>query len=71
MYAGANFEFFPKNAKLMVVEPNAFFEPLFFENEKKYPDIQMDKFIVSKAEDMKEVEDNSVGIKTELINVKC
>ncbi|EFX73758.1 hypothetical protein DAPPUDRAFT_109556 [Daphnia pulex] len=59
---GANFEFFPKNSKLMVVEPNAFFEPLFFENENKYPDIQMDKFIVSNAEDMKEVEDNSVDI---------
>ncbi len=47
----------------MVVEPNAFFEPLFFENEPKYPDIQMEKFIVSNAEDMKEVEDNSVGTK--------
>jgi hypothetical protein len=63
VHAGANFEFFPKNSKLMVVEPNAFFEPLFFENEPKYPDIQMEKFIVSNAEDMKEVEDNSVGTK--------
>jgi hypothetical protein len=45
----------------MVVEPNAFFEPLFYENQLKYSDIKMDKFIVNSAEDMKEVEDNSIG----------
>ncbi|XP_057369893.1 N6-adenosine-methyltransferase TMT1A-like [Daphnia carinata] len=59
---GANFEFFPKNSKLTVVEPNAFFEPMFYENQHKYPDIKMEKFIVSNAEDMKEVEDNSIDI---------
>lgn len=47
----------------MVVEPNAFFEPMFFENQHKYPDIKMEKFIVGSAEDMKEVADNSIGIK--------
>lgn len=47
----------------MVVEPNAFFEPMFYENQHKYPDIKMEKFIVSSAEDMKEVGDNSIGIK--------
>ena len=43
----------------MIVEPNAFFEPMFYENQHKYPDIKMEKFIVNSAEDMKEIEDNS------------
>lgn len=47
----------------MVVEPNAFFEPFFFENQAKYPDIQMEKFIVGNAENMKDIEDNSIGMK--------
>lgn len=59
---GANFEFFPKNSKLMIVEPNAFFEPMFYENQHKYPDIKMEKFIINSAEDMKEIEDNSVDV---------
>ncbi len=45
----------------MVVEPNAFFEPLFYENQSKYPNVKMDKFVVGSAEDMKDIEDNSVG----------
>lgn len=60
--SGANFEFFPTNCKLMVVEPNAFFEPLFYENQSKYPNVKMDKFVVGSAEDMKDIEDNSVDI---------
>jgi len=59
---GANFEFYPPNSKLTVVEPNAFFEPLFNENQKKYPGLQMDKFISSGAEDMKGVADGSIDV---------
>ena len=58
---GANFEFFPPNSKLVVVEPNAFFEPMFYENQSKYPHVKMDKFVVGSAENMKDIEDNSVG----------
>ena len=45
----------------MVVEPNAFFEPMFYENQHKYPHIKMEKFVVGSAENMKDIEDNSVG----------
>lgn len=58
---GANFEFFPPNSKLIVVEPNAFFEPLFYERQKKSL-TKVDKFLLTCAEDMKEVEDNSMDV---------
>jgi ubiquinone/menaquinone biosynthesis C-methylase UbiE len=44
-----------------VVEPNAFFEPLFYERQQK-SDIKMEKFLLSHAEDMKEVADNSMDV---------
>ena len=59
---GANFEFFPPNSKLTVVEPNAFFEPFFYQNQSKYPTVKMEKFVLGKAEDMKGVADNSIDV---------
>ena len=59
---GANFEFFPPNSKLTVVEPNAYFEPYFYKNQSKHPTVKMEKFVVAPAEDMKDVEDNSVDV---------
>lgn len=59
---GANFEFYPPKSKLSVVEPNAFFQTVFYENQKKYPDVKMDRFIQAMAEDMKEIENASVDI---------
>lgn len=59
---GANFEFYPPNSKLSVVEPNAFFQTTFYENQKKYPDVKMHRFIQAMAEDMKGIEDESVDV---------
>lgn len=58
---GANFEFFPPNSKLTVVEPNAFFEPFFYERQKKSI-IKMEKFLLTTAEEMQEIEDNSMDV---------
>ena len=43
------------------MEPNAYFEPLFYER-KKNTTVKMEKFLLAKAEDMKELEDNSFDI---------
>ncbi len=43
------------------MEPNAYFEPLFYERQKN-TSVKMEKFILTKAEDMKEVADNSFDI---------
>ena len=61
-FPGGNFEFYPPNSRLTVVEPNAFFEPNFYERQSKFPALKMEKFIVAKAEDMKEIPDNSFDI---------
>ena len=43
------------------MEPNAYFEPLFYERQKNTT-VKMEKFLLAKAEDMKELEDNSFDI---------
>ena len=45
-----------------MVEVNPFFEKQFFEKQKEHPHIVMKRFVVGFAEDMKEVEDNSIDI---------
>lgn len=59
---GGNFEFFPPNSRLTVVEPNAFFEPMFYERQSKFPSLKMERFVLAKAEDMKDIEDGSIDI---------
>ena len=60
--SGYNFEFYPAGSELTVVEVNPFFEKQFFEKQKEHPHIVMKRFVVGFAEDMKEVEDNSIDI---------
>lgn len=59
---GANFEFFPPNCHLSVVEPNPYFEPIFYKTQEKFPGIKIEKFVLGFAEDMKGVEDNSIDV---------
>merc|ERR1712137_1284721 len=59
---GPNFEFYPANSKLTVVEPNPFFESIFYESHTKYPAIQLEKFVLRMAEDMSDVPDNSIDV---------
>jgi len=59
---GPNFEFYPANSKLTVVEPNPFFESIFYESHTKYPAIQLEKFVLGMAEDMSDVPDNSIDV---------
>lgn len=59
---GANFEIFPQNTRLTVVEPNRFFQPVFEENLKKYPSVIVDRYIIGRAEDMSEISDGSIDV---------
>lgn len=59
---GANFEFYPANSSLTVVEPNAYFEPLFYERQSKFPAIKMEKFVLGSAEQMTEIKDGSIDV---------
>ena len=59
---GYNFEFYPSNSRLTVVEVNPHFKDQFFAKQIDHPHIQMERFIVGFAEDMKGVADNSIDI---------
>ena len=59
---GYNFEFYPPNSELTVVEVNPFFEEQFFKKQADHPHIKMERFVVGFAEDMKSLPDNSVDI---------
>ncbi len=59
---GYNFEFYPKNCELTVVEVNGHFRDQFFAKQVDHPQIKLDRFIVGFAEDMKGIPDNSIDI---------
>ncbi|CAG0921155.1 unnamed protein product [Notodromas monacha] len=60
--SGANFKYLPSNCVMTVVDPNPHFQKLFEENKKKFPEIEVSKFIVAAGEDMHEIPDNSVDV---------
>ncbi|XP_023219156.1 methyltransferase-like protein 7B [Centruroides sculpturatus] len=59
---GSNFKYYPENTSLICVEPNNNFQKYFQENQSKFPNVKLDLFICSGAEDMKEIEDDSVDV---------
>ena len=59
---GANFQYFPKNFKVIATDPNPFFKDAFENHMKKYPDIEVERMIIAKADDLSEVENNSVDV---------
>ncbi|XP_023219141.1 uncharacterized protein LOC111621287 [Centruroides sculpturatus] len=60
--SGSNFKYYPENTSLICVEPNNNFQKYFQENQSKFPNVKLDLFICSGAEDMKEIEDDSVDV---------
>lgn len=59
---GTNFEHFPDNCRLTVLEYNEHFKQKFTENVKKFSKIKYEKFIVGLVEDMHEFEDSSFDV---------
>lgn len=59
---GANFEFYPENTKLTVVDMNPSFQDYFQETIKKYPHIEFDRAVICMAENMLGVEDSSMDV---------
>ena len=44
------------------MEPNPFFEPIFYQTQEKFPAIKLDKFVLGTADDMKGVPDGSIDV---------
>lgn len=59
---GANLQFYPKDTRLIAVDMNPSFEAYFHQNRKKYPQVTLERTVLAMAEDMKEVENESVDV---------
>ncbi|CAG2110876.1 unnamed protein product [Medioppia subpectinata] len=59
---GNNFEFYPSNCRVIALDYNSYFEKYFRENKSKFPNILCEDFVNGRAEDMREIEDNSVDV---------
>ncbi|XP_035707350.1 methyltransferase-like protein 7A isoform X2 [Folsomia candida] len=60
--AGTNLKYYPQQCRLVLVDPNFYFKLYFDENKSKFPDINLEKFIVSSGENLKGVASNSVDV---------
>lgn len=59
---GANFEHYPPDCSLTVLEYNEYFEKKFKENVNKFSKIKLEKFVTGFVEDMHEFEDDTFDV---------
>ncbi|XP_071453976.1 LOW QUALITY PROTEIN: thiol S-methyltransferase TMT1A-like [Hetaerina americana] len=59
---GANLKYYPKGCRLVAVDWNEEMKPLFYENCQKYPHVNVEKFLVAQAEDLSDIEDESIDV---------
>ncbi|CAG2162371.1 unnamed protein product [Oppiella nova] len=59
---GNNFEFYPSNCRIIALDYNSYFEKYFRQNKSKFPNILCEDFVNGMAEDMRQIEDNSVDV---------
>jgi len=58
---GANLPFFPKGSSVIALDPNPHMEKYLKQNASQFPNITIKKVITGFAEDLTEIEDNSVA----------
>lgn len=61
--SGGSFDYYPQNitVKLTAVEPNRHMRKKLDHRLLKYPHIKLIKYVINKAEDMKDIPSNSIG----------
>ncbi|GAB6023508.1 hypothetical protein CHUAL_008285 [Chamberlinius hualienensis] len=57
---GTNFEFYPENSRIIVVEPNHHFTQIRRNNMLKWPTLREERTIIGGGEDMRAIESNTV-----------
>ncbi|RWS14669.1 methyltransferase-like protein 7B [Dinothrombium tinctorium] len=67
---GANFQYYPPNFRITALDVNDHFEKYLKENVKKY-EITLEKLVFCKAEDMKEIADDSMDIVVSTLLLCC
>ncbi|GBN09443.1 Methyltransferase-like protein 7A [Araneus ventricosus] len=59
---GANLQFYPENSNLTVVDMNPSFLTYFEEMRQKHPQVTLKKAVITMAEDMHEIDDDSFDV---------
>ncbi|CAL1265622.1 unnamed protein product [Larinioides sclopetarius] len=59
---GANLQFYPENSNLTAVDMNPSFMTYFEEMRQKHPQINLKRAVITMAEDMHEIEDDSFDV---------
>lgn len=59
---GANFAFFPEGSSVIALDPNRHMEKYLKNNADKFPTITIKKVVTGIAENMVEIQDNSVAV---------
>ncbi|KAG0718005.1 Methyltransferase-like protein 7A [Chionoecetes opilio] len=59
---GTNFNMYPDHTRLIVADPNPYFEKYFIKNKSKFPNIKTETIIVAKGEDIDMVKSSSVDV---------
>ncbi|KAG8191167.1 hypothetical protein JTE90_011852 [Oedothorax gibbosus] len=59
---GANLQHYPENVNLTVLDVNKYFEQYYEENTKKFSHINYKRTVIQPAENMSEIEDNSLDV---------
>ncbi|KAK3755696.1 hypothetical protein QZH41_008939 [Actinostola sp. cb2023] len=59
---GANFSFFPKGSTVIALDPNPHMEKYLKQNASEFPNVTIKKVITGFAEDLSDIEDNSLAI---------
>ncbi|KAK8758303.1 thiol S-methyltransferase TMT1A-like [Amblyomma americanum] len=57
---GTNLAYYPPGSKVISVEPNPYFENIFRENRCAFPNVEIERFVLGKAEDMSSIPSDSV-----------
>lgn len=57
---GRNFEYINRNVKFLAVDPNSAFKDRFLENQANYSHIELEEWVLTRGEDMKQLPDNFV-----------
>lgn len=59
---GCNFKFYPKNSKVIAVDPNPYFRQYLEEKKLKFPNVKLEQVLLSEGENLVGIEDDSVDI---------
>lgn len=60
--SGSNLKYYPQQCRLVVVDPSPHFLDYFRDNIDRFPDINLEKFVVSPGERLRGIPTNSVDV---------